>query len=247
MVREVLMEVTTLEYVPELHYDLDSVDDETNTVAKLRTSEYAKKEDEAIKSLIDYLHEDLSEVTKQFDVVFYKLPLHKETPAPLSKGSSYQKVFKVCGNGEVGPSYIVSKCYGIPDILSTKQSYNQCVLFDRLHPTRAHYVFSFKKELDYTGLLKVEKLSTSLDHHEIMWLDSYVVYSRNSNDHILKNRPRSLKNLNNKYLTRNEKLVRIEFKPSPLNIEKSYDPIKAIDECKDNGRNILNVLMSQTF
>ena len=239
MVREVLMEVTTLEYVPELHYGLDSVDDEANTVAKLRTSEYAKKEDEAIKSLIDYLHEDLSEVTKQFDVVFYKLPLHKETPAPLSKGSSYQKVFKVCGNGEVGPSYIVSKCYGIPDILSTKQSYNQCALFDRLHPTRAHYVFSFKKELDYTGLLKVEKLGMPLDLYELMWLDSYVVYTRNPVTHISKT--------SNRKLSRDEKLIRLEIKPNSMIREKSYDPVKTFDECKDNGRNILNVLMSQTF
>ena len=239
MIREVLMEVTTLEYVPELHYGLDSVDDESNTVAKLRTSEYAKKEDEAIKSLVEYLHEDLSEVTKQFDVVFYKLPLHKETPAPLSKGSSYQKVFKVCGNGEVGPSYIVSKCYGIPDILSTKQSYNQCALFDRLHPTRAHYVFSFKKELDYAGLLKVEKLGTPLDLHELMWLDSYVVYTRNPVTHISKT--------SNRKLSRDEKLIRLEIKPNPMIRKKDYDPAKTFDECKDNGRNILNVLMSQTF
>ena len=239
MIREVLMEVTTLEYVPELHYGLDSVDDESNTVAKLRTSEYAKKEDEAIKSLVEYLHEDLSEVTKQFDVVFYKLPLHKETPAPLSKGSSYQKVFKVCGNGEVGPSYIVSKCYGIPDILSTKQSYNQCVLFDRLHPTRAHYVFSFKKELDYTGLLKVEKLGMPLDLYELMWLDSYVVYTRNPVTHISKT--------SNRKLSRDEKLIRLEIKPNPMIGKKDYDPAKTFDECKDNGRNILNVLMSQTF
>ena len=239
MVREVLMEVTTLEYVPELHYGLDSVDDESNTVVKLRTSEYEKKEDEAIKSLVEYLHEDLSEVTKQFDVVFYKLPLHKETPAPLSKGSSYQKVFKVCGNGEVGPSYIVSKCYGIPDILSTKQSYNQCALFDRLHPTRAQYVFSFKKELDYTGLLKVEKLGMPLELNELMWLDSYVVYTRNPITHV--------STTNNRELSRDEKLIRLEIKPNPMIRKKGYDPIKTFDECKDNGLNILNVLMSQTF
>ena len=239
MIREVLMEVTTLEYVPELHYGLDSVDDESNTVAKLRTSEYAKKEDEAIKSLIEYLHEDLSEVTKQFDVVFYKLPLHKETPAPLSKGSSYQKVFKVCGNGEVGPSYIVSKCHGIPDILSTKQSYNQCVLFDRLHPTRANYVFSFKKEQDYTGLLKVEKLAIPLDLYEIMWLDNYVVYTRNPIKHI--------STTSNRKMPRDEKMIRLEIKPNQMMRKRDYDTLKTFDECKDNGRNILNVLMSQTF
>lgn len=239
MGREVLMEVTTLEYVPELHYGLDSVDDESNTVAKLRTSEYAKKEDEAIKSLIEYLHEDLSEVTKQFDVVFYKLPLHKETPAPLSKGSSYQKVFKVCGNGEVGPSYIVSKCYGIPDILSTKQSYNQCALFDRLHPTRANYVFSFKKEQDYTGLLKVEKLAISLDLYEIMRLDNYVVYTRNPITHI--------STTSNRKMPRDEKMIRLEIKPNPMIRKKDYDTVKTFDECKDNGLNILNVLMSQAF
>ena len=244
MIREVLMEVTTLEYVPELHYGLDSVDDETNTVAKLRTNEYAKKEDEAIKSLIDYLHEDLSEVTKQFDVVFYKLPLHKETPAPLSKGSSYQKVFKVCGNGEVGPSYIVPKFYGIPDILSTKQSYNQCALFDRLHPTRAHYVFSFKKELDYTGLLKVEKLGMPLELYELM-LRLLVVYTRNPVTHISKTSNRKLSR--DEKLSGDEKLIRLEILSNPMIRKKDYDPIKTFDECKDNGRNILNVLMSQAF
>lgn len=228
-----------LDYVPELQCGLDSIGDEPNTVAKLRTSEYAKQEDEAVKSLIDYLHEDLNEVTKQFDLLFYKLPLHKGTQVALSKGSSYQRVFKACGNGEVGPSYIVSKCYGAPDILSTKQSYNQCALFDRLHPTRAQYVFSFKKELDYAGLLKVEKLGMPLELVELMYLDNYVVYTRNPNTHISKTGGRPL--------SREEKMVRLNVKPNALIKEKNYDPITAMDECKDSGLNILNVLMSQTF
>ena len=233
------MDAIKLEYVPELHYGLDSLGLKPNAVAKLKASEYTKKEDEAVKSLIDYLHEDLNEVTKQFDVLFYKLPLHKETPAALSKGSSYQKVFKACGNGEIGPTFIASKCYGAPDILSTKQSYNQCALFDRLHPTHAQYVFSFKKELDYTGLLKVEKLGMPLELVELMYLDNYVVYTRNPNTHISKTGGRPL--------SREEKMVRLNVKPNVLIKEKNYDPITAMDECKDNGRNILNVLMSQTF
>ena len=241
------MEEIKLEHVPELHYGLDSFDgDDSPSVAKVRHSEYAKKEEDAIKALIDYLHESLTEVTKQFDVVFYKLPLHKETPSVLTKGTTYQKVFKACGSGEVGPTYNVSKCYGIPEILSTTQSYNQCALFDRLHPTKALYIFSFKKELEYTGLLKVEKLGQPLDLFELAYLENVIVYtrfpitySRFPGEHRSK-----IGNVKNK--EDNKMLVlNVKFKEEYHDYEKTTTLVGK--DYTDTSVNILNVLMSDSF